>query len=95
MTTKSNFQLTPQIGTSSTACLGCGQLAVITLAWYDNIVLAPTTLALLSDHNPPQQKVVGKEMFSLCLHCLQRERYCISWDNLERLPQWEKVEGGG
>ena len=93
MTNNNDQQLLCQVNARAVICLGCSQRAVITLEWYSNIVVAPSTLARLhSMGQQEQEQVVGNEMFTLCLYCLRRERYIPVWDNATRLPRWEAVE---
>jgi len=73
-------------------CGGCSRLAVITLEWYSNIIMAPSQLARLSDRQPAPELAVGVEMFTLCMYCLRRERHIPVWDNATKLPRWEQVE---
>lgn len=71
-------------------CEDCGQLAVMTLEWYSNVLMSPSSLALIGGKQPTEI-AVGKEMFTLCMACLRRERYIPSWDKSGKIPRWERV----
>ena len=93
MTNNNNDQpLSCRVNARGVLCLGCDRRAVITLEWFSNIVMTPSSLALLNSRQPQEEQVVGKEMFTLCLYCLRRERYVPVWDNAAKLPRWEAVE---
>ena len=74
-------------------CEGCGQMALITLEWYSQVLMAPAQLARITANPQSEQElVVVKEMFTLCSHCLRRERYIAAWDPATKQSQWERTE---
>ena len=95
MTTNGNNQqqLTCRVNARGNSCEGCGQRALITLEWYSQVLMAPAQLARITANPQSEQELaVGKEMFTLCLHCLRRERYIAAWDSVTKLPNWARVE---
>jgi len=85
-------QLSCRVNARSSPCRGCGRMAVVTLEWYGNIVISHSSLALLNHNRPPEEQVIGLEMFTLCLYCLHREVWKPRWDAEKGLPTWECVE---
>ena len=83
-------QLSCRVNAHGAPCKGCGQLAVVTLEWFLNVAVHPASLALLGGSQSREPMAVGKEMFTLCLYCLRRERYSSAFDG--PTPRWVSVE---
>lgn len=83
-------QLACRLNGHAFACKGCSQLAVIALEWFSNIILSPASQALMGVRQPSQDMAVGKEMFTLCMYCLRREKYIPVFEG--KIPRWESVE---
>ena len=83
-------QLACRLNAHGAACTGCGQLSVITLEWFSNIILSPASQALTGVSQASNDMAVGKEMFTLCMYCLRRERYTPVFEG--KIPRWESVE---
>ena len=87
------MQLSCRINYRGTPCSECGKMAIITQEWYSNLVLGPLAITQLNARGSPgEEQVVGKEMFTLCLYCLRRERYIVDWDSATKLPSWKRIE---
>ena len=83
-------QLSCIVNARDRACTACGQMAVITLEWYTNIMIGPVTMLTPAQRNSGETPVVGLEMFTLCLYCLRREKHMPVWEG--NLPRWRSAE---